>query len=415
MSVTEVLQLITDLANLMHPGKEGEEERNKLVNSFMEIYFLDYKDLDIEAIRSNIPEMLEKAKEIDKKKDRVHIRSLEDEPKTRKRRAKRPNEALPKAQFLTNTRADKMILDGSAYINSDDKGKIDDYKENNLFYEYTDGKVKCDPFSLSLWAECDDESLKMTRKLGLEGMQLFFVMSKFVYRGNEYIDVKIEDLYRHYTGNKDARLTGKNKIEFINIIRKIGFTRIHIETPNNFFYEGQLLPLELLIDENTISKDGKDCSIVRIFKLKSFMGEGVPLIEYAKKRNKLLYYPPELLDVRNVTTRGKIGTKRMRSELMSLILYLRQRVLQIKGNASEENKKKGWDTILYSTIKEKYNVSGNNDTRYRDYIKNILKYWKALPIGKDGEERFIKDYKEIKENGEWKYKIIIGTIKKDKE
>lgn len=81
MSVTEVLQLITDLANLMHPGKEGEEERNKLINSFMEIYFLDYKDLDIEAIRSNIPEMLEKAKEIDKRKNREHIRSLEKEQK----------------------------------------------------------------------------------------------------------------------------------------------------------------------------------------------------------------------------------------------------------------------------------------------------------------------------------------------
>lgn len=408
MRVTEVLQLVTDLAELMHPGKEGEEERNNLINAFMEIYFRDYKDVDIETIRGNIPEILEKAKEIDEGK-KEHIRSLEPEPKKRKRRAKRPNEALPQTQFITNTRADKKILDGSAYVNSIDE--ID----NNVFHEYTIDNVKCDLFCLGLWT--DEAFNDMTSiKLGLEGMQLFFIMSAFVYRDGDNITIKVEDLYRHYTGNENARLTGKNKIEFVKIIDKIGATRIHIETPDGFYYRGPLLTLELLIDETTPSKNElSDCSLVRLHKLKSFMGEGVPLIEYAKKRNKLLFYPPKLLDVRDVTTRGKITDKRMRNDNMSLKLYLRQRVIQIKGSTKEDRKKKGWDTILYSAIKERYNIPDYNDSRYRKYITKILRYWKFLPIGKDGKERFIKDFKEFKENGKWKYRIIIEPIKKDKE
>lgn len=271
MSVTEVLQLITDLANLMHPGKEGEEERNKLVNSFMEIYFLDYKDLDIEAIRNNIPKMLEKAKEIDKRKDREHIREQE-EPK---------KEAIEQFVEVKSIKPENYTLAMDKITNKIFKSFYE-LKENEKIEYSFDVSKKNSKEKINVLCITDYKDVAEFKKLDPFDLCVLDAIVTIYDINNKY--ATLSQIYRVMCGNDKAKLSLRKATErdirnSINKMRNIDVEIDNTEEVKHFKGITSMRTRRHLLEAEvtTIKLDGNIVSAIK------FMN--IPInLEYAKIR-----------------------------------------------------------------------------------------------------------------------------------
>lgn len=286
MNVTEVLQLITDLAELMHPGKKGEEERNKLINAFMEIYFQDYKDVDIETLRGNIPEILEKVKEIDKRKNREHIRSIEPEPKKEEapEQLEEVNAIKPENYTLAMDKVTNKIFKN--FYELKDLEKV----SYNLDVSKKNSKEKIHVICIT-----DYKDVAEFRKLDIFDLCVLDAIVTLYEVNNSY--ATLSQIYRVMCGNDKAKLSLRKATErdirdSINKMRNIDVELDNTNEAKNFKGITSMRTRRHLLEAEvtTIKLDGNVVSAIK------FMNMPINL-EYAKIRGHIdRNVPIKLLD-----------------------------------------------------------------------------------------------------------------------
>lgn len=304
--------------------------------------------------------------------------------------------SLPEKLLVTNTKADKKIIDGSAY----EKRKRYITARDRFGDPIEENKV-----ALFLWMNENEVNKFTDIKLDYYDLTVFFAVASLFYNGQS--KVSLHTIYRAMTGNRHANATNKQKEEIFQSLSKLASTQITIEEKGlNFKYEGNFFAW------GSIRGNYQGWEDVDIIKIMSLAWEddkkGLPLIEYAKAKGQLIFTPLELLNIRKLNNQGKITDKVIRSskKIDAIKFYLRSRIFQIRGETSKPAKRRrsGWNVILLSSIRDKLKLDKKNDDKTRKYIESILDYWKALET-KDKGGHFILDYKKERVGNEYKYII----------
>lgn len=362
--------------SLLNIGQDEAQKRKKELNRILK----GYKDIAITDITS---------KSLKRYYKKIVKECIALRPK--KENAVR----LPRELMVPNTKADKKIIDGSAY------------KKGNYPTAYNKHGEPIKENILSLFVRMDENEINKFTNIKLDSydLRVYDAAASLLYNGQS--KVSLHTIYRVMTGNRRANATNKQKEEILQSLRKLASTQIYIKEEGlNFEYEGNFFAW------GSIRGDYQGWEDIDMIKIMSLAWEddkkGLPLIEYAKAKGQLILTPLELLNIRKIDDQGKITDKAIRSskKIDAIKFYLRTRIFQIRGEASKpaEKRKKGWNTILLSSIREKLKLDKKNDDKTRKYIESILDYWKALET-RDKGGHFIQDYKKIRVGNEYKYII----------
>lgn len=403
MDVLTLLEVyIKDKLDEMYPDKDSlidQIAKSLLLNIMLQEYknnkaFEGYKD--IEKLFNDLYEIAEKKatrKEndgstvyIDPSKKEIEKNIIEEKIKVKQ----------PNLFMMTNSRLDKKILSGEAYDDGEPFWTAVD--ENGNIIE--DKSVK---FRVSFDEEFINKHIINKRKLKQYDIELFCAVASIMYDGHDVMSE--QSIYKTLTGNKNAKLPPATREKLLESLRMLRASVIKIEC-NGFSYEGTLLPWERYTAKDYNGQ--KNISVIAILDSKGFKDK-LPFIEYAIRENKLIKYSPELMDIKKLDKNGNISSKRLtKSEQVEEIrMYLKTRIFQIRGNKRNPKKKKGWNVILFSSLKKVVDIDQKKEGRARGYIRTILDYWKTFPTNDPGGH-FILDYEEKKENNDYKYIIYLS-------